>query len=90
MVKSENNNYRLEITCYVAFLRFLIIFGTFSLKVGKTWFVWHETWHTTRFVIYYCVEMVRTENIVISLKLRAKLSSYGFLSIFGTFSHKVI
>ena len=24
--------------------------------------VWQQTWHTTLFGIYYCVEMVRIEN----------------------------
>ena len=43
----------LEITCEVAFIRFF--------KVAKTWFVWHETWHTKLFGIYCCFEVV---NIV--------------------------
>ena len=31
-------------------------------KVAQTWFVLHETWHTTLFGIYYSVEVVRIEN----------------------------
>ena len=38
----------------------LTFFGTFSHKIVQTWFVCHKTWH---FHIYYCVEMVRVENI---------------------------
>ena len=40
----------------------LSFFGTFAHKVAQTWFVLHETWHTTLFGKYYCVEMVRTKN----------------------------
>ena len=40
----------------------LIVFGTFAHKVAQTWFVLHETWHTTPFGIYDCVEEVRIEN----------------------------
>ena len=49
----------LEITFEVAFLAFLSLFGTYSLKVVHTYFVWHETWHTTLIGISYCIEMVR-------------------------------
>ena len=41
------------------FYGFLSFFGTFAHKVAQTWFVLHETWHTTLFGIYYCVEVVR-------------------------------
>ena len=41
---------------------FLSVFGTFADKVAQTWFVLHETKHTTLFGIYYCVEVVRIEN----------------------------
>ena len=41
---------------------FLSVFGTFAHKVAQTWFVLHETWHTTLFGIYYCVEVVRILN----------------------------
>ena len=44
------------------FYAFLTVFGTFRYKVAQTWFVLHETWHTTLFGIYYCVEVVRIEN----------------------------
>ena len=42
----------LDSTCYVEF----------SHKVVQTSFVCDETWHTTLFDIYYCVEMVIIEN----------------------------
>ena len=51
-----------EITCKVSVLRFLSFFGTFAHKVAQTWFVLHETLHTTIFGMYYCVEVVRSEN----------------------------
>ena len=41
---------------------FFTVFGTFSHKVVQTWFVFHETWHTTLFAICYCVQMVRIKN----------------------------
>ena len=36
--------------------------GTLVHKVAQTFFVLHETWHTTLFGIYYCVELVRHES----------------------------
>ena len=62
MVRIEKNSHMLAITHYAGFFRFFSVFGTFSLKVLQTWYVWHETWHTTLFGIYYCVEMVRVEK----------------------------
>ena len=44
------------------FYAFLSVFATFAHKVAQTWFVFHETWHTTLFGIYHCVEAVRIEN----------------------------
>ena len=44
------------------FKGFLSVFLTFAHKVAQTWFVLHETWHTTLFGIYYCVEVVRILN----------------------------
>ena len=41
---------------------FLSYFGHFAHKVTQTWFVLHETWHTTLFSRYYCIEAVRIEN----------------------------
>ena len=41
---------------------FINFFGTFAHKVAQTWFVLHETWHSTLFGIYYCVEVVKIEN----------------------------
>ena len=59
MVRIENNRHMDEITCEVAFLRLFSVFGIFSHKVVQTCFVWHETWQTTLFGIFYCFEMVR-------------------------------
>ena len=44
------------------FERFLSAFGTFAHKVAQSLFVLHETWHTTLFGTYYCVEVVRIVN----------------------------
>ena len=67
---------------------FICIFSTFACKLAQTWFPLIETLHSTLFGIYYCVEVVRIEK-VICYKIRAKYRFYGFLSFFGTFSHKV-
>ena len=71
------------------FYDFLSVFGTFAHKVAQTWFVLHETWHTTLFGIYYCIKMVKIKNHSHMLKLRVQYRFYWFLSIFGTFAHKV-
>ena len=52
----------LEITCLFAIYSFLSVFGTFAQIIAQTWDVLHETWHTTLFGMYYCVEVVRIEN----------------------------
>ena len=39
-----------------------MLFGTFVHNVAQTWYVLHETLHATLFGIYYCVEVVRSEN----------------------------
>ena len=62
VVQIVNNSHMLEITCLVAILGFLSVFGTFVHNVAQTWFVLHENWHTTLFRIYYVVEVVRMEN----------------------------
>ena len=62
MIRIQNNSHLLEITCYVAILWVFKFFGTFAHKVVQTWFVLHETWHTTLFGKYYCVELVRIKN----------------------------
>ena len=61
----------LEITCEFSFLRFFMLFGTFSHKVVKTVFFVHETGHTTKFAIYYCVEMIRIQKNSHMLKIMA-------------------
>ena len=48
--------------CNLRFLGFFSFFGTFAHKVAQTWFVLHETLHTTLFGIDYCVEVGRIEN----------------------------
>ena len=42
-------------------MRFML-FRHFAHKVAQTWFVLHESWQTTLFSIYYCVEVVRIVN----------------------------
>ena len=34
------------------------VFSNFSRKMVQTWFVCHETWHTSLFGLFYCFEMV--------------------------------
>ena len=41
---------------------FLNVFGSFAHILAQTWFVLHETLHTTLFGLYYGVEVVRNEN----------------------------
>ena len=41
---------------------FFNIFDTFAHKIAQTSFVLRETWRTILFDIYYCVEVLRTEN----------------------------
>ena len=62
VVRIENQSHMLEITCQVPILRIFKRFCHFCAKVAQTWFVLRETWHTTLFGIYYCVEVVRIEN----------------------------
>ena len=57
MFRIENHNHN-----QLRFLGFSSVFITFAHKVSQTWFVLHETWHTTLFGISYCVEVVRIEN----------------------------
>ena len=52
----------LKLRAMLRFLGFLSIVGTFAHKVAQTWLILHETWHTTAFGIYYCVEMVIIGN----------------------------
>ena len=52
----------LKLRVKLIFYTFLNVFGTFALKVAQTWFVLHETWHTTLFGIYFFVEVIRNEN----------------------------
>ena len=41
---------------------FKAFFSTFTRTVAQTWFVLHETCHTTVFGIYYVVKVDRIEN----------------------------
>ena len=50
----------------------------------QTWFVWHETWHTTLFGKYYCVGMLRIENNCHMLDIARYVT---FLRILKRFSH---
>ena len=51
-----------ELLVNLRLCRFLNFFNTFAHKVAQTWFILHETSHTTLFGIYYCVEVIRIEN----------------------------
>ena len=52
----------LKLHAKLRFYGVLSVIGTFAHKVAQTWFVLHETWHTTLFGIYYFVEVVRIEK----------------------------
>ena len=69
---------------------FLSVFGTFSLKEDQTWFV--ATKLGTQHYLVYIILLQRwkSKTIVICLKLRVKLRVWDFLSVFGTFTHKVV
>ena len=53
--------------------------GTHWLKFVQ---IWHETWHTTPFGIYYCVEMVKIENDSHMFEIMCEV---GFFSRFNAF-----
>ena len=65
-------------------MRFLAFFAHSGLTVAKTWFVFHETWHTTLFGIYYLFEVVRIENHCHMLEIT---SSVEILFVFKLFLH---
>ena len=52
----------LKLRAKFPFKVFFSVFGTFLHKVFQTWFVWHETWDTLLFDIYYCVEIVKIKK----------------------------
>ena len=53
----------LKLRAKLLFKGFLSVFGTFAHKVFQTLFVLHETWPLTLFGIYYCVEMVKIQDL---------------------------
>ena len=53
---------RKKLRAKLRFYGFFWFFGTLMHKVAQTWLVLHETWKSTLFGIYYCVEVVRIEN----------------------------
>ena len=66
---------------------FFCVFSTFSDKVVQTWFVCHETWHTTPFgIFFYVLKWLESKTIGICLKLRAKLGFWGCLAFLAFFS----
>ena len=48
---------------------FKSILALSHIKVAQTRFVFHETWHKTRFCRYYCVEVVRIVNYSLILNI---------------------
>ena len=82
MFRIENNGHMLEITCQVAFLMLFKLFGTCSLKVVRTSFVWNETWHTTLISIYYGFELVGIENNSHMLEITCKVAFLMFFKVF--------
>ena len=60
-LESETIVICLNLHSKLRFWGFLIVI--FSQKVVQTLFVLHETLHTTLFVIYYCLDIIRIKNI---------------------------
>ena len=54
-------------------------------KVGQNWFVLHETWYTTPFGIYYCVEGVRIENNIHMLNIMFSVAILWIFMVFLVF-----
>ena len=67
---------------FLAFLAFL------HIKVAQTRFVSHETWHTTLFGIYFCVEVVRVVTHSHILEITCEVAILSIFSGFCTFAHK--
>ena len=62
--------------------------GTFAHKVAQTWFVLRETWHSTQFQIYYCVEVVWIANNMYMLQITCSVVILWVLYFFGIFAQK--
>ena len=69
MVRFENNSHMLELLVKLRFCRFLNFFDTFAHKKSLTWYVLHETWRTTVFGIYDCVEVIGIEKDIHMLEI---------------------
>ena len=63
----------------------LSFFSTFAHKVAQSWFVLHETWHTTLFGVYYCVEVVIIENLSHMLEITCLVAILCILMLFWHF-----
>ena len=85
VVRFENHSHMLQIRVKMWFYAFLSFFGTFAHKVAQTWFVLYETWHTTLFGIYYCVEVVIIENHSHMLEFTFHVAILCFLKLFWHF-----
>ena len=71
------------------FYGFLSVFDTFAHIIAQTWIVLHETCTKQFLVNIIVLKWLEFIIIVICQKIRVKLRFYRFLSVFGTFSHKV-
>ena len=76
MFRIKNNSHMFEITC--VFEVFFSVFSTFSNKVVQTWFIYHETWHTTLFGIPFCVELGRLKTDSHMLETTCKVTFLKF------------
>ena len=70
------------------FYGFLRFFGTFARKEAQTSFVLHELGTQHYLVNIIVLKWLEFKITIICLKLRVKLSFYGFLRFFGTFTRK--
>ena len=75
----------LKLRAMLRFYGYLSFLSTFAHKVAQTWFALHETWHTTIFVIYYWVEVVRIENNSPMIEITCFVAILRVLKLFWHF-----
>ena len=73
IVRIEKLGMHLKLCLKLRFKVILRFYGTNTLQVVQTRFVWHETRHKIVFSIYYYFEKVRIAKLGICLKLRSNL-----------------
>ena len=75
----------LKLRAKLLFWGFLSVFGTFSHKLLQTWFLCHETWHTTLFGINYFFAIFEIQNYSHMLEITCLVAFLRFLKRFWQF-----